>query len=135
MQYYEHVNKVRDNVAKEYLAYVQQETSRKDSLRDADNLSREKQSQLLQLQNDQERKVKVERKAELREALQQQMEQNRSFKSRELSDFKNRGYVNSERNLYNPISNPIDFKMDINNKYVLGQIIDKSIADSRSLAL
>lgn len=41
------------------------------------------------------------------------------MKADELNSFKNRGYIKSEMNLYNPISNPIDYKLDINNRYLL----------------
>jgi hypothetical protein len=48
---------------------------------------------------------------------------NRSFKASELQQFKNRGYIQSERNLYNPISNPIDYQLDVNNKYLIRQLL------------
>lgn len=37
----------------------------------------------------------------------------------ELNIFKNRGYVKNEIDIYNPITNPIDYKLDLNNRYLL----------------
>lgn len=41
------------------------------------------------------------------------------MKADELSNFKNRGYVKREIDIYNPITNPIDYKIDVNNRYLL----------------
>ena len=37
----------------------------------------------------------------------------------------NRGYINKDINAYNPISNPIDYQVDLTNKYILKEIIQK----------
>ena len=36
-------------------------------------------------------------------------------------------------NAYNPISNPIDYKMDIRNKYIMGEIMKTTINNYNSL--
>lgn len=69
----------------------------------------------------------MERKQELRKVLEQQIMQNRSYKANELQEFKNRGYVHNSSNLYNPISNPIDYQMDLNNKYLIRQLMEKQV--------
>jgi hypothetical protein len=51
------------------------------------------------------------------------MVESHTIRAHELAQFKNRGYVKFESNNYNPIYNPIDYKMDLNNRYVLGQLI------------
>jgi hypothetical protein len=85
----------------------------------------EQQRKMIEDQYQKEMRKDSERKQELRQVLEHQIMENRSFKAAELHNFKNRGYINSSENLYNPISNPIDYQLDINNKYLLKEIIQK----------
>jgi hypothetical protein len=70
-----------------------------------------------------ENKLEKERRMELKRILDQQIE-NKQKERREILEASR--YRMGVQDRYDPIVNPIDFKMDIGNRYVMGELTRKA---------